>query len=118
MSFSKLRTLGAAARIIELFGDKVFYDLRDPEGAALYYGLTSHDKTEVNELLHVAQGHPGPVLELACGFGRVAAPFLAKVFEVVALDYSKAMLDICRERLKGLRAPDTLRTASPLSRVT
>jgi len=46
----------------------------------------------------------GPVLELACGTGRVLAGLSAAGVDVVGLDGSSAMLDRARARLGGARA--------------
>ncbi len=43
----------------------------------------------------------GPVLELACGTGRVALPLAARVGEVHALDSSQAMLDRLHAKAAG-----------------
>lgn len=40
----------------------------------------------------------GPVLELACGTGRIARALAAAGFEVVGLDQSQRMVDAARER--------------------
>jgi ubiquinone/menaquinone biosynthesis C-methylase UbiE len=72
-----------------------FYDL-DLEG----YG----DDLELYRELAASEG--GPVLELGCGTGRVAAALAAKGVEVVAVDLSPSMLRRARARLEqdGLSA--------------
>ena len=45
-----------------------------------------------------AGGSGACVLELACGFGRIAIPLARRGFEVVGLDRSEAMLEGLRER--------------------
>ncbi|MBI2941395.1 MAG: class I SAM-dependent methyltransferase [Chloroflexi bacterium] len=42
----------------------------------------------------------GPVLEVACGTGRLLVPLARAGFEVVGIDVSTAMLDIAREKLR------------------
>ncbi|MFH1679243.1 MAG: class I SAM-dependent methyltransferase [Candidatus Eisenbacteria bacterium] len=49
----------------------------------------------------------GPVLELACGTGRVAWPLAEAGLDVVGLDLSEAMLEVARE--KAARYPSETR---------
>ena len=44
----------------------------------------------------------GPVLEVACGTGRLLVPLVAEGFPVTGLDVSPAMLAIAREKLQRL----------------
>ena len=53
------------------------------------------------DLLHEARVR-GPVLELACGSGRVAVPLAMAGHQVTGLDLSAAMLRRARERRRGL----------------
>lgn len=53
------------------------------------------------DLLHEARVR-GPVLELACGSGRVAAPLALAGYRVTGLDQSPAMLRRARVRRHGL----------------
>ncbi len=46
----------------------------------------------------------GPVLELACGSGRLACALAVAGAEVVALDLTEEMLALCRRRAGDLRA--------------
>ncbi|RFS86615.1 class I SAM-dependent methyltransferase [Actinomadura spongiicola] len=94
------RILGTAASIAKLFGDGVLRSLYGPEAAKLYDIVTRHDTVAVGELLRVAEGRTGPVLELGCGTGRLTFPFLEKGYEMVALDLSGDMLAVLDERLK------------------
>src|SRR5271167_3362574 len=50
---------------------------------------------------YVAEGHAagGPVLELACGTGRVLLPTARAGVEITGLDSSERMLAQCRARL-------------------
>jgi SAM-dependent methyltransferase len=41
---------------------------------------------------------PGPVVELGVGTGRIAVPIAAEGIEVIGVDSSRAMLEVCRER--------------------
>jgi ubiquinone/menaquinone biosynthesis C-methylase UbiE len=52
----------------------------------------------------VAREAGGPVLELACGTGRVALPLAKAGLHVTGVDRSEAMLTIARRRLAALPA--------------
>jgi ubiquinone/menaquinone biosynthesis C-methylase UbiE len=73
-----------------------FYDLRI-EGD---YRPISGD---VPFYLRQARKTGGPILELACGTGRIAIPLARAGFEVVGLDKSRAMLRIARAKAGGVR---------------
>jgi ubiquinone/menaquinone biosynthesis C-methylase UbiE len=47
----------------------------------------------------------GPILELACGTGRVAIPLAAAGFDVVGLDLSSPMLEIGRSKQRAAPSP-------------
>jgi ubiquinone/menaquinone biosynthesis C-methylase UbiE len=55
----------------------------------------------------------GPVLELGCGTGRILVPVARAGIEIVGLDNSESMLDVCRKRLddeeQAVRSLVTLR---------
>jgi SAM-dependent methyltransferase len=55
--------------------------------------------------VNLARRASGPVLEPACGTGRVLLPLARAGFEVVGVDVSAAMLDVARDKLAaaGLR---------------
>lgn len=59
--------------------------------------------------LALARRHGGPVLEPACGTGRIVFPLAAAGFDVVGLDRSPAMLAIARARLAGPTPPARVR---------
>ena len=48
--------------------------------------------------------HPGRVLDVACGTGRLLVPYLASGMNIEGVDSSREMLSICRDRAakKGL----------------
>ena len=54
------------------------------------------------ELAKEAHGAGQPVLELACGTGRVSIPIARQGVRVVGLDMTPAMLDRAREKSAGL----------------
>ena len=51
---------------------------------------------------------PGPVLELGVGTGRIAVPIAADGIEVIGVDSSRGMLEVCRERAALAGAADRL----------
>ncbi len=60
-----------------------------------------HDEFQADAELYVqlARRTGGPVLDLACGSGRILAPLTLAGFEVVGVDRSAAMLERARIRL-------------------
>jgi SAM-dependent methyltransferase len=52
----------------------------------------------------VARKVGGPVLELACGTGRIALPLAKAGLHVTGVDRSEAMLTIARRKLAALSA--------------
>jgi SAM-dependent methyltransferase len=67
-----------------------------------------HDRYLADVDVHMAFAgrFGGPVLELACGSGRLVAPLAAAGFNVTGVDSSPAMLERARQRLaaRGLQA--------------
>ncbi len=63
-----------------------------------------HDHYDVDVDVHVgfARRFGGPVLELACGSGRLLEPLAHAGFACTGVDSSPAMLDRARRRLAGL----------------
>jgi SAM-dependent methyltransferase len=63
-----------------------------------------HDQYVVDVDVHLAfaSRFGGPVLELACGSGRLLAPLAQAGFSVTGVDSSSAMLERARQRLKAL----------------
>lgn len=77
---------------LEEFADAANYDMQDPSdtGEAFYAAL--------------AREAGGPVLEIACGTGRVAIPIARAGFPVVGLDIVPGMLERARSKSAGLPA--------------
>ena len=75
---------------LEAFADPVDYDRQDSSdtGVAFYASL--------------ARETGGPVLELACGTGRVAIPIARQGFAVTGLDVVPGMLERARGKAAGL----------------
>jgi SAM-dependent methyltransferase len=69
-----------------------------------------HDRylLDVDVHLGFARRFGGPVLELACGTGRLLGPLAQAGFEVTGVDNSKAMLERARLRLQNLGTQATL----------
>ena len=59
--------------------------------------LSDFDDYDFYRLL--IESNPGPVLDLGCGTGRILVPLAKEGIEVVGLDTSKKMLEICQEKL-------------------
>ncbi len=80
-------------------------DFYDERGAPLYDANAQGVPGDIDFYLGLAQeAHAAgqPVLELACGTGRVAIPIAREGVQVVGLDRSPAMLAIAREKSAGL----------------
>jgi SAM-dependent methyltransferase len=75
---------------LEEFADPAFYDWKDSSdtGVAFYAAL--------------AWETGGPVLEIACGTGRVAIPIARQGFAVTGLDVVPGMLELARSKSAGL----------------
>jgi SAM-dependent methyltransferase len=75
---------------LEEFSDPVNYDVEDASdtGVAFYTAL--------------AQETSGPVLEIACGTGRVSIPIARLGFDVTGLDIVPGMLEQARGKAAGL----------------
>jgi SAM-dependent methyltransferase len=70
--------------------------------AGLYDHVTLYrDRPDVGFYVDVACRTGGPVLELGCGSGRVLIPVARAGVEIVGLDASAAMLDVCRRRIEA-----------------
>jgi SAM-dependent methyltransferase len=78
---------------LEEYADPVDYDRRDSSdtGVAFYAAL--------------AQETGGPVLEVACGTGRVAIPIARQGFAVTGLDVVPAMLERARSKAEAAGLP-------------
>jgi SAM-dependent methyltransferase len=93
----------AAAEYVNL--DMSFDDpYRDPILYDLEYASQSDD---VAFYVALARRYRGPVLELACGNGRITLPIARAGVEVHGIDLSEAMLDDLEAKLK--QEPDAVR---------
>lgn len=71
---------------------------------AQFYDIDQHpaDNEDIPFYLHTASQFGSPILELACGTGRVAIPFATRGFSVYGLDISREMLTIFEEKRQEL----------------
>ncbi len=71
---------------------------------AEYYDFDHDTDFDVAFYLDYARECGSPILELACGTGRILIPLAEAGFETYGLDLSENMLDICRHKVeeKGL----------------
>ncbi|MFE0019868.1 daptide-type RiPP biosynthesis methyltransferase [Amycolatopsis sp. NPDC059021] len=93
---------GTAGQLAALYGLRP-QPLYGPAGAVVYDAMCRRDLSELPEVLRLARESGGPILELACGSGRLALPLAARGHDVVALDNSAALLDILRSRDERIR---------------
>jgi SAM-dependent methyltransferase len=64
------------------------------------YVIPYRDREDVAFYVEAAQTHGGPVLEIGCGTGRVLIPTAQAGIDIVGMDASPQMLDICRKRVQ------------------
>ena len=70
--------------------------------AELYdYVVPYRNRPDVAFFVEAAKESGGPVLEVGCGTGRVLIPTAQAGVEIVGLDLSLHMLEVCRGRLKA-----------------
>ncbi|MFJ6216958.1 daptide-type RiPP biosynthesis methyltransferase [Streptomyces sp. NPDC092296] len=106
---------GTAGRIAaELGADLVLADMYGDHGGPVYHALSAADTVEIPDVLAALRGLRGPVLELACGSGRLTIPLLAAGHQVTGVDNSRSLLTVLTERLIG---PQGARLADRLTAV-
>jgi SAM-dependent methyltransferase len=70
--------------------------------ADLYdYVVQYRTRADVDFFVDTARASGGPVLEVGCGTGRVLIPTARAGIEIVGLDLSPHMLQVCRERVQN-----------------
>lgn len=85
--------------------------MNDYDVIAPFYDIEHANFDEdVDLYLHYAEMQTGPLLELACGTGRLLLPLAAQGHTLLGVDSSRPMLDIARQRVQqeGLGARITL----------
>ena len=96
-------------------------DLYEGFHAAFYDQLTGGDDFDIPHYVRAAEEIGGPVLEVACGSGRIAVPLARAGFQTTAVDIAPDMLALLRRRLLAeprdvaLRVRPTLADARELS---
>ena len=68
--------------------------------AALYDPWSRSVTEDVGFYVELARNAGGPVVELGVGTGRIAVPTASAGVQVIGVDSSRAMLDVCRERAR------------------
>ena len=71
------------------------------EDFAEYYDFDHAVTLDLEFFLDFARRRQSPILELACGTGRVAIPLAEAGFEVYGVDLSERMLAICRDKIEA-----------------
>ncbi|MFK0181832.1 daptide-type RiPP biosynthesis methyltransferase [Streptomyces xanthochromogenes] len=99
------RLPGLAGRIATaLRGSLTVAGLYGDLGGPIYHRLCRDDDHEIREVTAALRGVGGPVLELACGSGRLTVPLLAGGFRITGVDSSPSLLALLAERLNEPRA--------------
>jgi ubiquinone/menaquinone biosynthesis C-methylase UbiE len=76
--------------------DEFFYDTF----AEIYDFQYLGPRSDIDFYVEEARKAQGPVLEIACGTGRVAIPIAREKIEITGIDASSRMLDKAREKLE------------------
>jgi SAM-dependent methyltransferase len=71
-----------------------------------YYDYAHDKKDDIPFFLDYARQCGSPILELACGTGRVIVPVAEAGYRVTGIDMAPGMLSICRERVERLGLAD------------
>jgi SAM-dependent methyltransferase len=78
-------------------------DAKDYLIIAKYYDETYGNRPDLNDLpfyLELAREQGGPVLEIACGTGRILLEVARQGIPITGIDYSEDMLSILKAKLK------------------
>src|SRR5829696_2580099 len=74
---------------------------------ARYYDLdVAHERDDIDMYLALASGSDGPILELACGTGRICIPVAAAGYDVTGVDVDAAMLALARTKWREQTSAD------------
>lgn len=93
----------------EIYSDSLGTEIYDVLGAVIRDGGPTEGDVAFFQWHAAVTG--GPVLEVGCGTGRVAAALATAGFDVVGVDRSPAMLRLAEERLATLPAAVAARVA-------
>ena len=72
------------------------------------YDLENTADEDLEFFLGLAAEYGGPVLDIACGTGRIGIPLASQGYEVVGIDLSGPMLAHGRARAGGCRSPSAM----------
>lgn len=75
---------------LDVYADAEFYELE--------FATRGH---EIPFFLQQAELSKGPVLEVACGTGRITLPIARAGIEITGLDVSRPMLDLARRKAEA-----------------
>ncbi len=64
----------------------------------LYDAIYSHKKDDIPFYMNWSEKTGGPILELASGTGRLAAPFIKKGIDYTGLDMSREYVEYCHKK--------------------
>ena len=73
--------------------------MKDTTFPWLYHGQYSQHKEDLSFWLNLAHQSGGPILELACGTGRVLGVLIQAGYKVFGLDRDESMLDVLEETI-------------------
>lgn len=74
---------------------------RFPFAAEFYDHISPYiQRPDIDFYIELAREAGGPVLEVACGTGRVLLPIAREGIPITGLDLSEAMLNTCRKKLE------------------
>lgn len=62
--------------------------------------LTDNHRQEINFWIQISETYGSPILEIACGSGRITLPLLENGFQITAIDISEKMLTILKSKTK------------------
>ncbi len=81
--------------------------MTDYDQIAPFYDIEhAHFDEDVSLYLNYAEMCSGPLLELACGSGRLLVPLAAEGYELTGVDSSKGMLELARHALEEAEVAD------------
>ncbi len=84
--------------------------MNDYDPIAPFYDIEhAHFDEDVDLYRDFAVVCNGPVLELACGSGRLLLPLAEDGYEVTGVDTSASMLSLARQKLQRLHASNNSR---------
>ena len=69
--------------------------------AEWYDPLIEFEENDIKYYQNVVEDAKGPVLELACGTGRLLVPFLKEGVQIDGVDASEEMLEICKKKIEA-----------------